>query len=104
MDNSSPTGTTSILKKSNNEEFSKCKNLQNQKRVQIMMSSPTLERPDQIQKTMVRSISKEMESIERCQGKMDCRTNRSTKMSRLKKDELFMTDLELESENVFSFE
>ena len=104
MDNSSPTGTTSILKKSNNEEFSKCKNLQNQKRVQIRMSSPTLERPDQIQKTMVRSISKEMESIERCQGKMDCRTNRSTKMSRLKKDELFMTDLELESENVFSFE
>ena len=103
-DNSSPTGSTSILKKVNNEDFSKCKNLQNQKRVKIMMSSPTLERPDQIQKTIVSSISKEMENIERCEGQMDCRTNRSTKISRLKKDQLFMTDLELESKNVFSFE
>ena len=103
-DNLFPAGSTSILKKSNNEDFLKCKNLQNQKRVKIMMSSPTLERPDQIQKTMVSSISKEMESAERCHGKMDCRINRSTKISRLKKDELFMTDLELESENVFGFE
>ena len=102
--NSSATGFNSILKKVKNEDFSKCKNVQNQKRVKIMMSSPTLERPDQIQETMVTSISKKLESIERCQGKMDCRTNRSTKISRLKKDEIFMTDLELESENVFSFE
>ena len=103
-DNSSPAGSTSILKKAKNEDFSKCKNLQNQKGVEIMMSSTTLERPDQIQKTMVSSINKEMESIERCQGKMDCSTNRSANMSRLKKDQLFMTDLERESKNVFSFE
>ena len=93
-----------IIKRAITEEFLECKKPQNQKCVEIMMSPATLERPDQTHNTIVRSISKEMESIKKCQGKMDHTTNRSTKICRLKNNKLVITDLELESENVFSFE
>ena len=96
--------STSILKKAIIEDFSECKNLQNQTRVEIMMNPATLERPDQTHNAIVTSISKEMESIEKCQGKMDCTAKRSTKIRRLKNNKLVITDLELEIENVFSFE
>ena len=102
-DKPSPIGPTSILKKAIEEDISECKNLRNQEREEILMNPATLERPDQTHKTIVSSISKEMESIEKCQGKMDCTANRSTKISRLKNNKLVITDLELESENVFSF-
>ena len=92
-------GSTSILKKAINEDVSECRNV-NQKRAEIIMNPSTLERPDQ---TIISTISKEMESVKKCQGKMDFTANRSSKIGRLKNNKLVVTDLELESENVFSF-
>ena len=92
-------GTTSILKKTINEDVSECRNV-NQERAEIIMNPSTLERPDQ---TIISTITKEMESVKKCQGKMDFTANRSSKIGRLKNNKLVVTDLELESENVFSF-
>ena len=91
--------STSILKKAINEDVSECRNV-NQERAEIIMNPSTLERPDQ---TIIGTISKEMESVKKCQGKMDFTANRSSKIGRLKNNKLVVTDLELESENVFSF-
>ena len=92
-------GSTSILKKAINEDVSECRNV-NQERAEIIMNPSTLERPDQ---TIISTITKEMESVKKCQGKMDFTANRSSKIGRLKNNKLVVTDLELESENVFSF-
>ena len=96
-------GSTSILKKAINEDVSECRNVnqeRNQERAEIIMNPSTLERPDQ---TIIGTVSKEMESVKKCQGKMDFTANRSSKIGRLKNNKLVVTDLELESENVFSF-
>ena len=66
-DKPSPIGPTSILKKAINEDVSECRNVnqeRNRERGEIIMNPSTLERPDQ---TIISTISKEMESVKKCQ-------------------------------------